>query len=298
MALAYHILAHKNPRQVFRLLQCLDHHDDLFIVHFDRRAPPELHAIGQAWASRRKNVIVQVSRNVEWGGPKISDLQIEAMGLALQHGRPWHHFINLTGQDFPLSPRPHRVRLLGEDPARSYLSWFEPLLTNHWANARERVEHWHFHSPALARLLKVPGLGRRIRAACGWSNRIPYLPGHRRRWDFRYFGGSNYVVLAREACQYIFSDARATRLRQWLSHAAHPDEIVYQSILHNSPLAPTLVNRDWREIDFPPHAPHPRIFQEADFPRLTASKNLFARKFDETVDDKILSLLAHHLTVA
>jgi Core-2/I-Branching enzyme len=297
MAIAYHILAHKNPAQVERLLRVLEHPDDVFVLHFDRRAPRALHTLGREWARTRAQVRVQTSRTVEWGGPKISELQIEAMALALGHAQPWTHFINLTGQDFPLCTRAQRMARLEPDLEKSYLSWFAPLETDHWNNARERLDRWHLHAAWLQRALRLPGIGRRVRALLGWTNRIPYLTGYRRNWAglFRYFGGSNYVVLARAACRYLTTDSDALRIRRWLSHSAHPDEIVFQSVLQSGPLAGTLVNKDWREIDFPRHSPHPRLFREADFDRLTASANLFARKFDESVDSEILDRLEAHL---
>jgi hypothetical protein len=293
MPLAYHLLAHKDPDQVARLIRVLQHPEDTFVLHFDRRAPRALHELGHRLAAESSNVLVQRPRAVIWGGPAISELQIEAMDLALRQPRPWHHFVNLTGQDFPLVSREERLARLGARPGANYLSWFKPLETSHWANARERLDRWHLHSAGLAWLLAVPGAGRRLRALLGWTNRIPTVPGWRRPWPagFPYRGGSNYVVLSRDACAEVARSAGARALRHWLRRAAHPDEIVFQSILLNSPLAATVINDDLREIDFPPHAPHPRVFTMADWPRLNASTRLFARKFDASVDSEILDRL-------
>ncbi|MES2695349.1 MAG: beta-1,6-N-acetylglucosaminyltransferase [Verrucomicrobiota bacterium] len=296
MAFAYHILGHKNPGQIARLIRILQHEDDIFVLHFDRRAPRALHQLGEELSRAHRNVVVQRSRAVVWGGPAISDLQIEGMALALKHSATWSHFINLTGQDFPICPRGARLERLSRQKDASYLSWFAPLETDHWKNARARLERWHLHGSVLQRVLGLPGFGRRLKSALGWQNSIPFVHGYRRRWPdfFRYFGGSNYVVLSRPAAEYISGDSYANRIRTWLQRAAHPDEIVFQSILQNSPLAATLVNKDWREIDFPPHSPHPRTFGQKDFNRLIASENLFARKFDEMTDSDILDMMEKH----
>src|SRR5690606_31559876 len=84
---------------------------------------------------------------------------------------------------------------------------------------------------------------------------------------------------------------------RWLKHAAHANEIVYQTVLLNSPLSPTIVNGHLREIDFPEHAPHPRTLRLKDFDWLTHSAGYFARKFDDNVDAEILDRLAEHLGV-
>lgn len=293
MAFAYHILAHKAPDQVARLIRALQHPDDWFVLHFDRRAPRPLHALGRELTRTQRNVILQPARAVTWGGPAIAEIQIEAMDLLLRRSGAWSHFVNLTGQDFPLRPRRERLAVLEAAPNANYLSWFKPLETRHWCNARARVEQWHLHSPLLAGILGVPGIGRHLRAVLGWRNRLPALPLWRRRLPafFTYFGGSNYAVLTRAACRRVARTPEARRIRRWLRHAGHPDEIVYQSVLLNSALAPSVVNRDWREIDFAPDAPHPRVFTSADWPRLAASENLFARKFDPAVDAAIIDRL-------
>lgn len=293
MAFAYHILAHKGPEQVARLVRVLQHPDDTIVLHFDRRASRELHQLGARLAQQHGNLTVQRPRAVIWGGPAIHEIQIEAMGIALGQPRPWRHFINLTGQDFPLGPRTERLASLAANPAANYLSWFAPLETAHWANARQRIDRWHLHSAGLAWLLGLPGLGRRLRALLGWSNRIPSVPALRRRWPgtLAYRGGSNYGVLSRAACHHLHHSPEALRLRRWLRRAAHPDEIVFQTSLLNSPLAGTVVNDDRREIDFPKDAPHPRVFTAADWPRLRASPKLFARKFDAAIDSEILDRL-------
>jgi hypothetical protein len=300
MSFAYHILAFKNAAQVAQLCRVLHHPDDLLVLHVDRRAPRELHALGRDLARIHPNIFVQRARAVVWGGAQISDLQIEAMAWALRLSPRWHHFINLSGQDFPLCSRAGRLARLGGAPATTFLSWFDPVATGRWRDGAERIARLHFHGPWLHRLLRVPGLGRRVRATLGWTNRLPHLPGYRRPPPsfFRYFGGSNHGVFARAACAYLSTDAQARRIRHWLRYAASADEIVFQSALLASALAPTLVNRDWREIDFPPHSPHPRIFRSGDFSRLRASENLFARKFDEAVDSEILHQLEHHLARA
>lgn len=298
MALAYHILAHKQPAQVARLVRALYHPDDVFVVHLDRSASRELHAMGiELQRAYPGQVHLQPPRAVLWGGPEIFNLQIEAMDIALRQSRPWHHFINLSGQDFPLGTRSRRLATLGPSEGTSFLTWFSPMETDHWKDARQRVELWYFHSVWINRGLAVPGIGRRVRSLLGWKNRLPYLYLYRRRRpkSFHYFGGSNHVVLARAACEYLAQDPQAKIIRKWLQHAGIGDEIVFQSILKSSPLAATLVNKNWREIDFEPPLPHPRVFRSSDFDRLASSENLFARKFDESVDASILDLLERRI---
>jgi hypothetical protein len=300
MALAYHILAHKNPAQVRRLFQAIFHEDDTFVLHFDRRAPAALHKLGRELRKAHPNVILQHSERVLWGGPQIPDLQITAMAQALARSQGWSHFINLSGQDFPLRPRSEILTLLQSEPSTNFVNWFDPLTTHYWSNAKSRLARWYLHWPWLHSLLEIRGIGRRLKKLAGWANQFPSLPGYHRAEPkfFRYFGGSNHAVLSRAACSYIESDPCARRIRRWLSHSAIPDESIFQSVLLNSPLASTIVNHHRRYFEFSPGTPHPRTFRLEDFDLLIKSDAWFARKFDEAVDAQILDRLEQHVREA
>lgn len=296
MSLAFFILAHKNARQIERLFQALYRPQDVIILHFDRRAPASLHRLGRELARHHKNVHVLPSRAILWGGYRMAATQIAGMDVALRASPSWHHFINLTGQDFPIKPIADLDAHLAAQPDANYVSWFDPVYKPLWNNARERLSRYYLEWLWLERLLRVPGFGRRLRKLLGWKNRLPHIPAYERTWpDFHYYGGANHVILSRAGCNYMVSNPEARRITRWLAHSAHANEIVFQTVLLNSPLAHTVVNSHLREIDFPPHTPHPRTFRGSDFDRLVASRNFFARKFDESVDSAILDRLAAHL---
>lgn len=298
MSLAFLILAHKKPSQVERLFNALYHQEDFFVLHFDRQASTELHALGRQLATAHPNVRVLPAREIIWGGPVMAEVQLEAMKTVLHGDSHWTHFLNLTGQDFPLKSRHEMIAFFNDSPEKSYLSWFDPLQAPAlWGNARERIQRYHLAWPWLHRLLSAPAIGHRIRRLFGWQNRPPHVPGFLRRWPmfFRYYGGANHVALARRAAHHLLDDDAAQRIIRWLHAARHSDEILFQSVLLNSPLAPTLVNETLREIDFPAHSPHPRIFTSADLPRLLASPALFARKFDLAIDATVLASLEERI---
>lgn len=297
MSLAHLILAHKNPAQAARLFRALWHPEDVIVLHADRSAPGELHDLFRDLARQHSNVVVLPSRRILWGGAVMAEVQIAAAAAALARDARWTHFFTLSGQDFPIQPRAAIIARMATAPEASWVSWFDPLVEPHWKNARARLERYYLEWPWLNRLLRVPGLGRRLGALLGWKNRLPQLPGFRRRWpDFRYFGGSNHVVLSRAACHHLVADPRARAITRWLRHSAHANEIIFQSVLLNSPFADRIINDNLRWIDFPrPDSPNPRTLVAADFDRLVASPKLFARKFDDTVDAEILDRLERHL---
>ena len=223
-------------------------------------------------------------------------VQIEAMAAALRVSDRWHHFINLTGQDFPLKPIGELDSYLAAHPEANYVSWFDPLTTQFWGNAENRVTRYYLEWPWLERILRVRGVGRPLRQVLHWQNELPHLPGvNRKQPRFHYYGGANHVILSRVGAKYVASDPDAQRIAHWLRHAAHANEMIFQTVMLNGPLASTIVNCHLREIDFPSGSPHPRTFISSDFERLVQSSRFFARKFDEAVDAEILDRLTEHL---
>jgi hypothetical protein len=296
MALAFVILAHKNASQVARLFRAIHRPDDMVLLHIDRRADPALHRLGRELARTHSNVVLLRSRSILWGGYQMAAVQIEAIAAALRISDRWHHFINLTGQDFPIKPIGQLEAHLAAQPEANYVSWFDPLASPLWHHARERLTRYHLEWPWLERVLRLRGVGRRVRQLLHWKNELPYITGLNRKWpEFHYYGGANHVILSRAGATYVSADPAARRITRWLKHASHANEIVFQTVMLNGPLASTVINDHLREIDFPAHSQHPRTFRSSDFDRLVQSPDFFARKFDEAVDAQILDCLTKHL---
>lgn len=298
MALAYCIVAYKNPAQVGRLLRSIAHPGNVCFVHYDRRSPRREHGELARLAAELPNAFLLPSRPVLWGRFSIVRAQLEAMRRGLAY--PWSHFITLSGQDFPLAPQERMVRELEAQPGASYLGFFDPF-GGIWKDAQERLTRVHLDSGLLEALLKLPGLGRRLRRLMGCEHSIPFVPFVRRKrpaW-FRYMGGSNHLALSREAAEYVLGDSQARRIIRRLKSTGIPEESVFQSVLCNSPLAAALVNDDRRAISWErPGAPSPRTLTMADLPWLRARREAgkwFARKFDTAVDAGVLGALEKDL---
>ncbi|MDD5348907.1 MAG: beta-1,6-N-acetylglucosaminyltransferase [Chthoniobacteraceae bacterium] len=298
MALAYCIVAYKNPGQIGRLLRSLAHPGNVCFVHYDKRSPRREHEALARLAADLPNVFPLPARPVLWGRFSIVATQLEAMRRGLAH--PWSHFITLSGQDFPLLPQGEIVRELEALPGASFVGYFDPF-AGIWKDAQERLTRVHLDSGWLEALLKLPGLGRRLRRLMGCEHSIPFVPLVRRKrpsW-FRYMGGSNHLALSREAVEYTLGDPRARRIVRRLKSTGIPEESVFQSVLCNSPLAATLVNDDRRAIAWErPGAPSPRTLTLADLPWLRTQREAgkwFARKFDTAVDAAVLGALEKDL---
>ena len=301
MGLAYCILAHKNPAQIARLLRAIAHPDNVCVVHYEKRAPRSEHTALARMAHDFANVHILPSRPVLWGRYSVIGTQLEGLKQCLALGDRWSHFITLSGQDMPLKPQAEMVAELAAARGTSFASYFDPVAEPHWKNLADRTSRVYIESMWLESLLKIPFLGRRLRRLCGWTNLMPCVPLVKREvpsW-FRYMGGSNHVILAREAASYLVTDPKALRITQWLKYSGIPDESIFQSVLLNSPLASSVVNDDRRAICWESHgSPSPITFTRSQLAWLREARaqgKLFARKFDSGVDDEVICAIEKDL---
>lgn len=298
MALAFHILAHKDPTQVERLVRAILRPENTLILHIDRRAPRSLHTLGQRLASTHPNVLLQRPRVVLWGGSEVARLPVEAISLALRSKQAWTHFINLSGQCFPLKPIEEIASVLATRADISYLTWFDPRASRLWRNAEERVACTYYWWTWVHWIMTRPGLGRQMRRRLKWGERTIPMRRHPPRNfadGFRYYGGSNWAMLARPAGEHLVSDPACQRLLLWCRHACNSDEIFLATALRGGTWDGACQNENFREMDFPKGAINPRVFTMADLPRLLASPAFFARKFDIAADAAILDALESRL---
>ena len=88
------------------------------------------------------------------------------------------------------------------------------------------------------------------------------------------------------------------RFKSFYQHTLIPDEGFFQTVIMNTSYTSDLINDDKRAIDWIPMGDiklRPRDYTAQDAEQLLDSEQLFARKFDETIDSGILDILEAHL---
>ena len=107
------------------------------------------------------------------------------------------------------------------------------------------------------------------------------------------------MILSRKFCEYICYSPEVKRFKRFYRHTFISDEGFFQTVIMNTSYKATIVNDDKRTIVWVPMGTiklRPRDFTSKDAEFLLASQGLFARKFDETVDAGIFSILESNLS--
>jgi Core-2/I-Branching enzyme len=270
--IAYVVSAFKYPQQLGRLLRRLSTPNTTFAVHVDRKTSRSIFSEMQ----RETEAIPEVrflDRHVShWRGFGHVQATLKGIVDAFERCPDFDYVVLLTGQDYPLRSPRRLERVLGRANGRSFLTW-RALPWSGWQprGGMHRIEDWHLVTYGKVHV-SLP-LRRR-------------LPG-----GLAPYGGGAYWCLARPAVEYVYEFLqRNPEYVGFFRHVLVPDELFFQTILLNSPLRDTIVNDHLRFIDWS-EDPGPTILRMEHLPALIGSGKLLARKFDATVDERILDVL-------
>jgi hypothetical protein len=274
--IAYLILVHRYPRQFKRLFRAIYDPANYYLVHVDSRSGVGLRTEIQDFLSGVTNASLLKSRSILWGGYSIVDAELRGMQELLRISSQWDFFINLSGQDFPLKSQRHIQDFLGRSAGKDFIrvadqSRFRPETVS-------RLQNYYVES------------GNRIL-------RIPIKRLYPQGVTFQI--GNQWLIASRKFCEFVCSSLEVKRFKRFYRHSFIADEGFFQTVIMNTSYKGTIVNDDKRTIVWVPIGtiklrPKDFTFKDAEF--LLASQGLFARKFDESVDAAILSILESNLS--
>lgn len=269
--IAYLVLVHRYPNQFKRLFKAIYHPDNYYLIHVDKRSGLKLQKTIRDFLSHYPNASMMISKNALWGGYSLIDAELRGIQQLLKIGQDWEFFINLSGQDFPLKSQSDIKKFLEKNRGTDFMKVI---------NQREfrfdtlyRIENYviEFGNKILRTFFKRPYL----------TDVTPYI-------------GNQWVILSRKFCEFVSDSPEVVRFKKFYRNTFIPDEGFFQTVIMNTSYKAKIINDDKRTIDWVPSGTiklRPRDFTTKDAKLLLSSKNLFARKFDENVDGKILGIL-------
>ena len=274
MRIAHIILVHKSPAQVSRLVKRLSHPDVDCWLHIDGKSDiTDFRDI-----LRMKNVYLTEPRvEVNWAGYNIVQAMLNGM-RAILHSNGEYDYVNfLSGQDYPLQPPDRFLHYLNDHNGYEFIG-NRPY--DESEQNVERMHKYHFTGGAFpGRLL----LQRAVNIL---------LPDRNFPYDFIIRKGPQWMTLTAEAVLYILKFVSENRrYRRYFKWVHAPDEFFFQTILYNSPFRARMRNQIFHHIDWSNGQKNPKTFTIEDSECLMASGQLFARKFDMSVDPRILDIL-------
>ncbi|HWV61671.1 MAG TPA: beta-1,6-N-acetylglucosaminyltransferase [Sphingopyxis sp.] len=273
--IGYFILLHRFPEQFKRMFRAIYAPGNSYVIHVDKGSGPVFAGDIAAFLKTYEGVELIESKQALWGGYSLVDAELRGMKRLLKMNRDWTHYINLSGQDFPLKSQAYIRSFLRAHPRRQFIRALDQRTMR--PDTMNRVSH-----------IFVEAIGRMFRThlpRAFLKDATPYI-------------GTQWKAVTRSFCHFAVHHPSAERFKTFYRRSFIPDEAFFQTLLMNSRGLGEVVNDDLRTIDWVPDGDiklRPRTFVTADALRLTLSPDLFARKFDAEEDPAIFDLLEAHL---
>lgn len=276
MKLAHLILAHSNPDQLKRLVDKLAHSDSRIYIHLDKKTEitPFLPIADNDCVSFISNRI-----KVYWGGYSIVQATINSFEEILATGIAFDHINLLSGQDYPIKSTDHIHQFLAENKGKIFMHSLS--VKNEWQEAIPRIERYHLAN------LKLPAGTYRMEQMV---NAI--LPKRKMPEGIVAMGRSQWFTASKESIAYIVDYVKK---EQWVSKffkmSWAADELIFQTILFNSPFKEHMVNDNLLYVDWSEGKASPKLLTMEDAAALKISDKLFARKFNREADSAVLDYI-------
>lgn len=303
VTVCWFVQSHRDPEQILRLVRTLRRGSSGPIVlrHDDAALPldttafesiPDLYFLPASGRQLRGTFSCQVQP------------YLDLIAWLEERQVPYDWLVNLTAQDYPVTPL-HRIEaFLDQSKADGFVRWWDVLSADSpWSRRKARARYWH-------RFRRWPDGSERLLSALRWITKItplhfyldygPLVGVRLLRTPYtgawRCLGGRSWWTLRRSAVLYLrqFLAARPDVERHYRGTVA-PEESLLQTILVGSRRF-DLVNDDLRYVDYS-HAVRgaPRTLTAADLPLLAAGGFHLARKFDLATDRSVLDLIDREL---
>jgi len=286
---AYLILAHTNFGQLRKLIELLDHARNDIYVHVDAKAAgfnPE-NLVG---AARRSRLIILPERiNVNWGGVSIMRAELALLRRAAADGEHDYYHL-LSGMDLPIKTQDEIHKFFDTHAGKEFI--------NLWEFKKSTLSRFRYYT------IFPEGEGRfRTRIVNHIFKGMQMAVGFRinREVDFRF--GSQWFSITDALARYTLD--HSDWLEKVFAHTSTCDEIFLPTLVAASPFADNLfvpipvknqqeVNMaNMRFIDWTrgESIRHPWTFRTDDMALLEGVPHLWARKFDENMDHRIIDML-------
>lgn len=283
------IMCHNNLNILKKTISLLDSEFFDFYVHIDKKSNIEINDIKNI--CKRSQIYVFKEIKIRWADYSQVQCEIFLLNKAVKGKYSYYHLI--SGVDMPLK-KPKEIYDFFENSKNKEFITFEadiiPKIKIDW------IRYYYF----FGRISKNSKIVK-ILEFC--SILIQKILGINRIKDRNiiYMNGDNWFSITHKLVLYVLSQQQL--LERQYRYTKSPDEIFLQTIVYNSNFKNNLYNKNYnnnhdscmRKIDW--NRGRPYTYRIEDFDELISSNCMFARKFDEKKDIKIVNKLYNYLNI-
>lgn len=289
---AFLIISHNNFKQLARLIELLDSIEHDIYIHIDKKSRNvDLNLIRKS-ASKSKIYMIE-RKGVSWGDYSTIDCEIRLMKAALC-GNNYQYLHLLSGADMLIKSHNYLHDFFDRNNGKQFLHFESKILRK---EEEEKIKYWFL-------LQYFVGKSRResllycIQRGLVAIQKYLHIERHR-NLNILFYKGANWASITSEFAKYVVEQEKW--IYKIFCYSNCGDEFFLQTLLMNSKFKYQLYlnsfNNDYlgcmRCIDWNRGGPY--VFRISDYNDLISSDYIFARKFDETVDNKIIQKIVEYV---
>ncbi|GAA6614598.1 beta-1,6-N-acetylglucosaminyltransferase [Scytonema sp. NUACC26] len=306
MRVCYLIQSHKNPEQIYRLVNTIK-----------KTSPESIIIVSHDFSSsqldeKQLNHLPEVYLVSGLGGRgnfSIIEGYLNAIDWLFKNKIEFDWLTNLSGQDYPTQHLSEINNFLSNTYYEGFLEYFKVFSTeSHWS-LREGYTRYLYKYHKIKFIAQLPDRVKDWLAPIKIINYVqPFLRiniafgmiGLKRKPIFKEnlvcYGGSFFCTLSKKCIEYLYNFSKSNRnIIDYYQEVNVPEESFLQTVLINSHLF-KLCNDNKFYIDFTgTRNGRPRLLSTEDYASIVKSDTYFARKFDLDKDRQILDLLDNRI---
>lgn len=276
---AYLIMAHSNFAQLQKLVSVLDDKRNDIYIHVDKKS------VGfrdKVFKTEYSTLVFVPRIAVSYGGRSRMDCELGLLKAAA-YKRSYDYYHLISGQDLPIKSQDEIHEFFKENEGKSFLDFsLEDNLTKEF---HENIQYWYPFQEYIGG--KHDEMARRLE----WlQQKLLYLQkrmkySRLKERECTYYKGSNWFSITDGLARYVL--AKEQDLIKEYRFTIGADEIFLHTLAMNSHFADNIVRDSMRFM--PLEQGNPYVFRKKDYKMIMESEALFARKFQDSVDEGIIT---------
>jgi hypothetical protein len=279
--MAYLINAHKNLKQLERLVAKLNHDEVDFFIHIDKKVDDTNFALLMESLKIYNPTMVSNRVDVMWSGFTQVEATLQGLHTILQSDKRYEYINFISGQDYPIKKNTYILDFLLKNNGYEFIDFYEISPASH-AEFMTRFQRYCLVEKISNDLVRL-NMERALRVL---------LPKRKIPNGFSAYGGSQWWTISSGCAKYILDFVnKENKFVNFFKLTNCPDETFFQTIILNSAYRDKVYKHHLHYIDWPVGAVNPKVLTKNDFNLLESSNKLFARKFDAHVDEEVLDMI-------
>lgn len=276
-------MAHSNFQQLQVLISLLDDPRNDIYLHIDKKEKsfcPDSICV-------QHSTLVLINRiSVNWGGHSQIACELNLLKAAISKHYQYYHL--LSGVDLPLKTQNEIHAFFEAGYPNNYIRFDE--IANQTGSFMPRISQYHIFQDIIGRNsgLFIAVLERLERYSLLLQNKLGFC----RKQYIKPYKGTNWFSITDGLAQYVLDNEAL--IKKQFYHSICADEVFLHSVVMTSPYRDSIVNNSLRAIDW--KRGNPYTYRQEDVEELLHSSNLFARKFDSTIDGTAIDKIVEHLS--